>query len=63
MTTVDITKAKELVARFDVNDANRFIKAGWTLVGQAHGKDESGYPLTKYELAWLGDGEPVDPQR
>lgn len=63
MTTVDLTKAKEVVARYDANDANRFIKAGWTLVGLSHGKDEAGYPLTKYELAWLGDGTPVEPQR
>jgi hypothetical protein len=40
-TTVDLTKAKEVVARYDANEANRFIKAGWTLVGQAHGKDET----------------------
>jgi hypothetical protein len=42
MTTVDLIKAKEVVARYDANEANRFIKAGWTLVGQAHGKDETG---------------------
>ncbi|MFY4713441.1 hypothetical protein ACVCH0_01065 [Burkholderia glumae] len=63
MATVDLTKAKEVVQRSTANDATRFIKAGWTLIETASGKDESGYPLTLYSLAWLGDGEPVDPQR
>lgn len=61
MATVDLTRAKEVVARFDASDVNRYLQAGWTLIDTASGKDESGYPLTKYSLAWFGDVTPNHP--
>jgi hypothetical protein len=63
MAAVDLTKAKEVIVKFEANDVTRFLRAGWTLIDTASGKDEMGYPLTKYSLAWLGDGAPVEPQR
>ena len=61
MATVDLTKAKEVIVRLSGNDATLYIKAGWTLIDTASGKDESGYPLTLYSLAWMGDGDPKNP--
>ncbi|MNN58241.1 hypothetical protein D3C81_1732800 [compost metagenome] len=62
MTAVDLTKAKEVIDRPNANEANRYLKAGWTLIGTASGKDEQGYPLTTYSLAWCGEGAPKDPE-
>lgn len=62
MAAVDLTKAKEVIVRTHASDVTRFINAGWSLIETASGKDEMGYPLTLYSLAWLGDGKPVEPQ-
>lgn len=61
MPTVDLSNAKEVVQRFNANDATRYINAGWTLIETASGKDESGYPLVIYSLAWMAEGAPVTP--
>lgn len=58
MATVDLTKAKAVRGASDAKRANELIALGWTLIDTASGKDESGYPLTTYSLAWFGDGEP-----
>ncbi|WP_162878018.1 hypothetical protein [Trinickia diaoshuihuensis] len=63
MASVDLTKAKEVIVKTHAGDVTRFINAGWSLIDTASGKDESGYPLTLYSLAWLGEGEPAEPQR
>lgn len=60
MATVDLTKAKAVRVASDARRANELIALGWTLIDTASGKDESGYPLTTYSLAWFGDGEPRD---
>ena len=62
MENVDLTKAKKVVARSELADVNKYLDAGWKLIDTASGKDEMGYPLTRYSLAWLGDGEPVEPK-
>lgn len=58
MSGVDLTKAKKLVVASDAQSANKLIDKGWTLFDSASGRDETGYPITKYSLAWLHDTEP-----
>lgn len=58
MATLDLTNAKAVRNASDVTRVNALIAAGWTLIDTASGKDESGYPLITYSLAWFGDGEP-----
>lgn len=60
MATIDLTKAKAVRGASDARRTNELIEQGWTLIETASGKDESGYPLTTYTLAWFGDGEPPD---
>lgn len=58
MANIDLTKAKQVVRASDAQRANELIAKGWTLIDTASGKDESGYPLTMFALAWFGDGTP-----
>lgn len=58
MATVDLTQAKMVRGASDEQSANRLIAKGWTLIDVASGKDESGYPMTRYSLAWFKDSEP-----
>lgn len=60
MAIIDLTKAKAVRGASDARRANELIELGWTLIDTAPGKDESGYPLTTYSLAWFGDGAPRD---
>lgn len=58
MTNIDLTKAKKVVGASHAQVANELIEKGWTLIETASGKDESGYPLITYSLAWFRDGPP-----
>ena len=58
MANLDLTKAKQLRGASDEQRANQLIAKGWVLIDTASGKDESGYPFTRYSLAWFGDAEP-----
>lgn len=58
MAVQDLTKAKAVRTAYDAKRANELMANGWSLIETASGKDESGYPLTAFTLAWLGDGEP-----
>jgi hypothetical protein len=58
MANIDLTKAKQVVGAFDAQQTNDLIALGWTLIDTATGKDESGYPLIRYSLAWFGEGTP-----
>lgn len=59
MANVDLTQAKKLRAANDEQTANRLISEGWVLIEAASGKDESGYPFTRYSLAWFKDTDPA----
>lgn len=58
MATIDLTKVKKVRGASDAQQANALIAKGWVLIETASGKDEMGYPLTTYSLAWMGDSEP-----
>jgi hypothetical protein len=57
MANIDITKAKAVRGASDEQNANKLIALGWVLIDTASGKDESGYPFTRYSLAWLSENE------
>ena len=58
MGNVDLTQAKKVRGASDEQTANRLISEGWVVIAVASGKDESGYPLNRYSLAWFHDTEP-----
>ncbi len=58
MATVDLTKAKRVVVASDAQRTNELIQKGWSLIDTASGKDETGYPITRYSLAWFKDSDP-----
>lgn len=58
MANMDLTQAKKVRGASDEQTANRLIAEGWVLIDAASGKDESGYPFTRYSLAWFKDSDP-----
>ncbi|WP_058089435.1 hypothetical protein [Aquabacterium parvum] len=50
-------KIKEIRRTTDVNEANKYLAAGWVLLATATGQDEMNYPLTVYSL-----GRPAESQ-
>ena len=57
---IDLEGVKKLRGASDERTANELIDKGWVLVDTASGKDEQGYPLIRYSLAWVKDGEVVE---
>jgi len=62
MSNTDLSKAKRVLATTSEREVNKLIESGWSLIDTASGKDEAGYPITRYSLAWLADGEPKEPR-
>jgi hypothetical protein len=60
MANVDLTKAKRVLATVSESEVNKLIDNGWSLIDIAPGKDEMGYPLMRYSLAWIAEGEPKE---
>jgi hypothetical protein len=60
MTQIDLTKVKQVRVAGDAYDANKLIEKGWVMFDSASGKDEMGYPITKYSMAWMGDAPPKE---
>lgn len=58
---VDFSAVKVVYQTTQVKQLNQYLSKGWTLLGQADGHDESGYPLITYSYGWAGEGEPVMP--
>jgi hypothetical protein len=58
MATMDLSNAKKLTGAFDANRANELIALGWILIDTSSGKDESGFPIMHYSLAWFKEDEP-----
>lgn len=58
MANMDLTQAKKVRGASDEITANKLIAEGWVLIDAASGKDESGYPFTRYSLAWFKDIDP-----
>ena len=58
MGNVDLTQAKKLIGATDVQSTNELLSKGWKLIETAPGKDEMGYPMIRYSLAWFGNDKP-----
>ena len=53
----DVKQVREL---FDSNKVNKHLNDGWVLLSNATGTDESGYPICRYALGWLGEASPKE---
>jgi len=60
MANIDLTKVKQVRVASDAYDANKLIEKGWVMIDTASGKDETGYPITKYSMAWMGEAPPKE---
>ena len=58
MDKSELEKVKQVRGAGDERSANALIAQGWVLIDTASGKDESGYPMTRYSLAWTKDTPP-----
>lgn len=58
MANTDLTKVKKVQVAHDEREANRLIEKGWVMIETAGGKDETGYPITRYSMAWVNDNPP-----
>lgn len=58
MAIIDLTKVKKVQVAQDAYDANKLIEKGWVMIETAAGKDEMGYPITRFTMAWINDAPP-----
>jgi hypothetical protein len=58
MEKSELEQVKKLRAASDETAANDLLAKGWVLIDTASGKDESGYPMTRYSFAWTKDTPP-----
>jgi hypothetical protein len=60
VANIDLTKVKKVKVAHDAHDANKLMEKGWAMIETAAGKDETGYPITRYSMAWMHDAPPQD---
>jgi len=58
MAVIDMTQVKQVRGASDEQRANQLLAKGWVMLDTASGKDETGYPITRYSLAWIKDTPP-----
>lgn len=62
---MEYEKVKMIVHASDVNEVNRYLECGWTLLAVAKAdstEEATGDPVIIYSLAWAREGEPVQPK-
>jgi hypothetical protein len=57
---IDLTKVKKVQVAHEAYDANMQMEKGWVMIETAAGKDEVGYPITRFTMAWMNDTPPQD---
>lgn len=62
---MDYEKVRMVVHSNDVNEVNRYLKAGWILLTVAKAdttEESSGDPFIIYSLGWAREDEPIQPE-
>jgi hypothetical protein len=62
---MEYEKVRMVVQSSDVNEVNRYLECGWTLltVAKADSTEEAtGDPVIIYSLGWAREDEPVQPK-
>lgn len=54
---MELSEIKEVRETTAADEVNRFVALGWRVLAVSDGRDESGWPLVKYSLAWTGQGK------
>nr|WP_132459981.1 hypothetical protein [Paraburkholderia sp. BL8N3] len=59
-----LEQVKRVVETIHVDQLNRYLAAGWTLLTTASltNTDEYQRPVVMYSVGWAQDGEPVEPK-
>lgn len=58
MSAIDLSKSKKVTETGTVKHANELIAEGWVLINTSVGKDEGGFPIVTYVLAWPHEKAP-----
>lgn len=58
MASIDLTQVKQVRIAHDAQDVNTLVAKGWVMIETASGKDETGYPIMRYSMAWIKDTPP-----
>jgi hypothetical protein len=58
-----LAQVKKVEETIEVQELNKFLALGWTLINTTPYTDESGKTMFLYCMGWSKDGEPEYPQR
>lgn len=58
MSEFQVSDVKAIRETYNERIANNYLKDRWILLDKSVGKDESGYPIVLYILAWTHEDEP-----